>query len=815
MARIRVDRDVVVRPIFCRGPGDADTGVDGDDTARTGEKRVQLEGDQIVKIQSISCVFVFCAASIFSTTATAQDELDEVIVTATKRAESIQDVPVSVSAVSGEQIENLGIADMEDLSLYVPNFEINSASILPNLYMRGLGGGATHSIEQSVGRFVDGAYIGRAAINLHGFMDIESVEVLRGPQGTLFGKNTVGGALIMNTADPTEAFESGFTVSTSDYSTTGGNTEIQAFLSGPLSDNWAGRIAVKLTESDGYYLNRLEGPGGPNREDSGVRVKLAWTPTDATNVEFKFEYNEFEAVGPDTAEIAAIGGPPLFVYQLTSPNFTPELDWVVDVDCTDIIANRDTTGDGNADTEFNAGSFCPNRDQDSSTWQVTIDHDFSAGTFTSLTAYQEYDYKHDFLGLDMGLASGFRANRDETYENLSQEFRFTSTESDTFDYILGVYFEDSEVSRNQRSDVNLVSIFFDPTGAYIQRNEPWTQDTQTIALFGQARYQLQDDLTLIVGGRFATEDKDFSFERFYNEYGTETPSGFMGGGPFGPPLTAADSRSEDKFTGSVTLQWFANDDTMVYGSFSQGHKTGGFSDRIDRPGADFEFDAENTDALELGVKTTLLDGALSLNAALFSMDIEGLQLATQLPATIPTFSVSNAADSTSEGLELDAAWRVNDIWTLGTNAAFLDASYDSFPGSENCPSGVTPGPSGTCDLAGFPLIFAPDLKYTLYTDFLVDDVFAGWGLAGRLDYIYSDEQYTDISYRDDVLTPSYSITNASLRFISPDDRVTVSLIGRNLGEEAYAAWSIPSGPNILTSMNPPREIVLKVSANFD
>jgi outer membrane receptor protein involved in Fe transport len=747
--------------------------------------------------------------------AVAQDALDEVIVTATKRAESIQDVPVSVSAVSGAQIENLGIADMEDLSLTVPNFEINSASILPNLYIRGLGGGATHSIEQSVGRFVDGVYIGRAAINLHGFMDVQSVEVLRGPQGTLFGKNTVGGALIMNTANPTDSFESGFTVSTSQYSTTGGNNEIQGFLSGPISENWAGRVAVRLKQTDGYYMNRLEGPGGPNRDDSGVRVKLAWTPTDNTSVDFKYEYNEFDAVGPDTAEIAAIGGPPLFVYQMHSPNFTPELDWIVDVDCTDIIADRDTTGDGAADTAFNAGSFCPSRDQDSSTYLMTIEHDFSGGTLTSITAYQDYDYQHDFVGLDMGLASGFRAKRDESYENFSQEFRYTSTASDTFDYIVGAYFEDSKISRNQKSDVNLVTVFFDPTGPYIQRNEPWSQDTTSLAAFGQARWHFDNDLTLILGGRYASEEKDFSFERFYNDYGTDNPSGFMGGGPFGPPLTAADSRSEDKFTGSVTLQWDISDATMLYGSFSQGHKTGGFSDRIDAPGADFEFDAENTDAFELGAKSTLLDGSLALNVALFTMDIKGLQLATQLPATIPTFSVSNAADSTSQGLEFDAAWAVSDIWTLGANAAFLDASYDSFPGSENCPPGVTPGPSGTCDLAGFPLIFAPDSKYTVFADFLVPDAIGGWGFAGRVDYTHSDEQYTDISYRTDVITPSYSITNASLRLISPNDRVTVFLIGRNLSDEAYSAWSIPSGPNILTSMNPPREIILKLAARFD
>lgn len=767
-------------------------------------------------IRHIIRALLICAIGSASGTAFAQAVLEEIMVIATKRAENIQDVPVSVNAISGEQIESLGIIDMEDLSLYVPNFEINSASILPNLYMRGLGSGATHSIEQSVGRFVDGVYIGRAAINLHGFMDLEGVEVLRGPQGTLFGKNTVAGALIMNTADPTDSFASGFTVSASDYSTTGGNKELQAFISGPMSDNLAGRIAVRLRDVDGFYENRLEGPGGPNRTDTGIRLKLAWSPSDQTGVDFKVEYNEFEASGPDTAEIADIGGPPLSVYQIPSPGFTPELDWIVDVDCTDVVANRDTDGDGAADAAFNTGSFCPSRDQESSTVTLKIEHDFSGGTLTSISSYQDYDYKHDFVGLDMGLASGFRARRNEEYENLSQELRYTSNESDAFDYIIGAYFEDSEVSRFQNSSINLATIFLDPGGLFIDRYEPWTIETQTFAAFGQVRWHFADDLTLILGGRYASEDKDFDFERYFAEYGTNNRLNIPGG-PGGPPLAVTDSRSESKFTGSATLQWQPGDNAMLYAAFSQGHKTGGFSDRIENPLADYEYDEENVNSIEFGAKTTWLDGALALNIAAFHMDIEGLQLATQIPGTVPAFSVSNAADSTSKGLEIDATWAVNGVWTLGANAAFTDASYSSFPGAE-CfdDTPVTPDPAtGTCDLAGLPLIFAPDVKGTVFAEFLFEDAFGSWDFGGRLDYTYSDEHYTDISYQDNVLTDSYSIANAALWLISPDNSVTVSLIGRNLSEESYCAWCIPSGPNVLAAMNPPREIGLKIAARFE
>ncbi|EED32862.1 putative TonB-dependent receptor [gamma proteobacterium NOR5-3] len=746
----------------------------------------------------------------------AQGVLEEVMVTATKRAESIQDVPISVAAVSGETIQNLGIMDMEQLSLLIPNFEINSASILPNLYVRGLGSGASHSIEQSVGRFIDEVYIGRAAINLHGFMDLAGVEVLRGPQSTLFGKNTVAGALIMNTAKPTSEFESGFTASTSTYETTGGNNEIEGYVSGPLTENLAARLAVRYRDADGFYENRLPGPGGPNRDESMYRLSFAWTPTDQTRVDLKLEHAEFDESGADTGEWNGLGGPPLFVYQLHSPEFTPVLDWTYDVDCSDVIANRDTTGDGEADTAFNTGSFCPSRDQESQNVTLRLEHDVAAGTFTSISAFQTYDYQHEFVGLDMGLASGFRARRNEDYEGFTQEFRFASAPSDGMDYIVGVYFEDSQLSRFQNSSINLATVFFDPNGAFIDRYEPWSQDTQTIAGFGQVQFELSEDLSLILGGRYASEDKDFEFERYFAQYQTNNRLDIPGG-PGGPPVVATDSRSESKFTGAVTLQWDYSDNTMLYANFSQGHKTGGFSDRIEGPGADFEFDEENVDSFEVGAKASLLDGALALNIALYHMDIEGLQLSTQIPGDVPAFAVSNAADSTSRGIEFDSTWAVSSVWTLGANFAYTDAEYDSFPGAECFPgTPVDPDPeTGTCDLAGLPLIFAPELKAALFADFQISDAVGGWGIGGRLDVSYSDEFYTDISYEDNVLTESFTLYNAVLRMNSPSERFTVSLIGKNLTNEKYCAWCIPSGPNILAAMNPPREIALQLRATFD
>ena len=182
--------------------------------------------------------------------------LEEIVVTATRRVESIQDVPVSVARVDADVMDKVGITNMEELSLLVPNFEINSSTVIPNLYIRGLGGGLTHSTEQSVGRFIDDVYIPRAVINLHPFMDVASVEVLRGPQGTLFGKNTAAGALIVRTNAPSQEFDAGVNASYGSYETTGGAAEISGFVTGGLSDSVAGRVAF-LYRGSGRLLQQL------------------------------------------------------------------------------------------------------------------------------------------------------------------------------------------------------------------------------------------------------------------------------------------------------------------------------------------------------------------------------------------------------------------------------------------------------------------------------------------------------------------------------------------------------------------------------
>ncbi len=749
-------------------------------------------------------VLLVCAALATSGAAVAQAVLDEVIVTATKRAESIQDVPVSVSAVDADTMDKMGITDMEDLSLAVPNFEINSSGVIPNLYIRGLGGGLTHSIEQSVGRFIDGVYISRSVINLHPFMDVAAVEVLRGPQGTLFGKNTAAGALIVRTNEATDDFDSGLNVSYGSYETTGGVTEISGFVNGGLSDNVSGRLAFLYKDKDGFYQNLGDGPDGANREDYGVQGKLRFDIGDSTTANLKVQYMDYTEDGSDTAELNGLGGPPLAVWQSfvansgapNSDQFTAELDWVVHYTCSDVVS---TPGGGSIDI----GSFCPGRDQDTTNVTVDVDHDISGGSIKFIAAHQQYSYQSRFHGFESGAANLFRAFRNEDYDGFSSELRFTSDEGEVFDYIAGLYYEDSEIDRNQFSDINLVGL---GPPVLFRGHDPWGQKTETFAVFAQARWHMSDRVTGIFGGRWSTETKDFRFEDYSTAYATDS-------GPRNYAVNPRnESRDENRFTPSVTLQYDISDDVNVFATASRGHKTGGFSDRVDTQTGDITFDAEIIDGIELGMKGSFLGGAMNLSVVLFNMDIEGLQLATQVPGTI-NFKVGNAADVTSRGLELESEWAVSDDWILGLNYAYTDATYDEYVGAGSCGAQFVNG-NGDCDLSGQTLQYAPENKASAFVEYSAESAINGWDLSARLDLTHTDDQYTDVGLFDFAFSESHQTIGAGVRVISPSEKVTVSLIGRNLTNEKINAWTAPSGPNTIAAMSPPRLITLKLGLRF-
>ncbi|WOE75354.1 TonB-dependent receptor [Alterisphingorhabdus coralli] len=752
----------------------------------------------------------------------AEQEPDEnvVVVTATRRAESIQDVPVSVASVDAELIANTGSIDIADISLYVPNFEFSDSSILPNLYIRGIGSGTTHSVEQSVGRFVDDIYIGRAAINLHPLFDVGNVEVLRGPQGTLFGKNTIAGAVILNTQDPTSSFEAGISAFASDFSTVGGTYGYEAYLSGPLTDNLRGRVSAFYRDRDGYIENRLPGPDGGTREDVAVRGKLQWDAGVNTTVDLKLEYFTFDEEGQTPSEVTSAnfpGGPlagqpvPESFFQRFSPDFSYDRDWMSDYDCTALLGGQ---------------TFCPERNQDTFNVTLGINQEIPGfGTITSITGFQTVEFLHRFVALEGGVAGGgLRATRDEEYEGFTQEIRLTSEEFDSYDFIIGAYYENSEVVRLQYDDTDVATFFGGgPVNSLI---EDWTQDTETIAVFGQFRWRFADRWSAILGGRWSYEEKDFTFFRRQGAYGANPAAERATAGQVAGDFVDSLSRDENRFTPSFTVRFEPNSDHMLFASVSQGHKTGGFSDRPElNDQGQFEiseFNDELNTAFEVGAKSSWFGGALQTNLAVFYMLIEDLQVARAVPNQFTnTFQVLNAAEATSWGVEFDANWSLSDNWTIGGNIAYTNASYDDFPGaSEDCPPAggtLEPDPvTGTplCNYAGLPLIFAPEWKGGAFVQYEHVDFLGEWDVFARGDVNYSSGYFTELEYVPVLEQDDFATLNANITFRSPNDDFSVAFIGRNLTEAYSLAWGLQAGPSTFVAPNAPRELMVRLSWRY-
>ena len=804
--------------------------------------------------QYVIRALLVCVLGATSVTAAAQSVLEEVVVSVTRRAESIQDVPVSVVVLSTDTLAELGAVNVADISAYIPNMEFVSNSVRSNFYMRGIGSGPTHSIEQSVGRFVDDVYIGRADANLHGFLDLAGIEILRGPQGTLFGKNTAAGAVIIRTAEPTDEFTSGIKAKYGVYSTANDYQDIEAFVSGALSDTLRGRFAVRYRNDGGFVENLLSGPDSLEREDILTRVKLEWDAGTNTSVKFKAEFVTYDQDGQGIGELA---GPSPSAFPLSNPPFlaiSPDLleaDWKNGIDCEreniyttpppgtplpsppfpPIAVFEDITGLPGG-TTVNSGTFCPGREQDTSTIALTIDHDIeNVGTLRFITALQHYEWDEQFASIDMGSGGGaFRAIRAEEYDGWSTELRLTSEPHEKYDYILGAYYETSELERFQRSSFDFITFFGAPL-PYMTRNEPWDQDTDTIAVYGQLRWNFSDELSATIGARYSDESKDYHFLRFCNPYQTNdpfAPNGLFGGQCpvfFNFDADRDESLSDSDFSPSFGLEWQATGQLMAFFNASQGYKSGGFSDRVSSQLGPIDYDAESNWTYELGFKGTFRNGAMNANVTLFHMDIEDMQLATASGAL--GFEVANAGKATSQGIEMEMDWQVTDIFRFGGNFALTDAEFDEYNGAcqvstaDSPPYGIAPANSdgsGTCDYSGFPLIFAPEYKGSLYGLWEVPGAIGGWDLSARLTVSFSDEFATSHAYETEEYQSSFSKVDGSIRLSSPDGKYSWALVGRNLTEEATLDWSIlvgnPFAQVYFAAAKPPRDVSLQFQANF-
>ena len=692
------------------------------------------------------------ALAAFSSSLTQAAMLEEVVVTAQKRAQSLQDVPISVSVTSGEQLENFAIAGMEELSSSIPNVTIAENATQDSITIRGIGSGANHGFEQSVGTFIDGVYFGRGRSSRSPFLDVERVEVLKGPQGVLFGKNTIAGALNITTRKATDEFE-GYVEG--EYFEGDESYGVTAVVSGPLSDNVSARLVGKYHESDGFVENIAVGGDDQETEETVLRGSLVWAASDRLEISLKAAVSSYDVDGRHMQLVE--GGPIRPLYESVDPNYEQKLDYKRSV-------NNPIFG-----TEFDY--------TDAENFTATLNYDFDSVRLVSSTAYVGYDYENN-------IPANFAANietaakrYEEDQSQFSQELRLESSGEGSLEYILGVFYQTEEIDHLQHFDFDTLQGIADgfPLPPFVGRSTfDLDQDTDSFAAFGQATWNFSDSLRATLGLRYTRDEKDLDFSR-------ET-SGAL---PF-PTYSLKDSRTDSDVTPSVNAQYDLSDDTMIYASFSQGFKSGGFDFES---GEDFE--EETVDAWEVGIKSSLAGGSVELNASIFRSEFSDLQVAAWNGTA---FVTSNAAEALTQGIEIDGRWQIGDNWMLSGAVGFLDAEYDDFSEavctaaqqvSHAQDTGMSPA-TCTQDLSGKALQFSPDWAGTVSLEYY-NTFDNGFELTAIANADFSDAYYTALDLDPHSKQDSFTKINARIQ-LAADAGWSVALVGKNLTDEKTTTW---------------------------
>jgi outer membrane receptor protein involved in Fe transport len=778
-------------------------------------------------LRFLSGVIAACIAS----TAMAQSDpgpnglvLDEIIVTATKRPVEIQDAPISLSVVAGDKIEAMGMAELEDLALYIPNVHVAEGGVSPLLFIRGVGSNMNPGFEQSVGTFVDGVYFGRAVYSRASFLDLERVEVLKGPQLTLFGKNTIAGAINITTAQPTEDFE-GYVEAAFESEVDG--TSVSAMLSGPLSDAVRVRVAARKSDGEGWMTNTAAGGvGGPEEDNLAIRGTLEWDASESLVFTLKAERNRYKFLGRHQVISIATPAATALYQTFGDAAFSPGFGYV---------------------RSFRTSVQPEFHDTDASLVQLTALYDWGDLAVTSITAVTGYDYR-DSQDADYSALLFLERSRLEEHEQFSQEFLLTSPRGNAVDFIAGVYFQTADLTSDRITPGRFTGVPPIDAGVRAQINaalgtdlQPgdidadlfafFEQDATTISAFGELTFNLRDDFRIVTGLRYAKDEKEVSKSGLQAQVGGMTPDPFLAV-VYGPILQFAGTyaytleRDEDHLTGNLGLQWDPNADSMLYLNVSSGYKAGGFDEGNPLGSlADAEFEDETVLGLEAGGKFTILGGRGRINAAVFHSKYEDLQVSTFDGNT--AFVVGNAAESVVTGLEADWTFAVAEHLLLSGALALLNAEYDSFPDSA-CTSAqylawVAAGnPRATCtqDLSGRPLQFAPDWAANIAARY-VRPIGNDLELALLVDINASDDTVIAADGDSLLAQKAYEKINARISLGTTDGRWLVAVVGKNLGDEATTTFGndIPLGSfgfdgSYFQHIDPPRTITLQGRWSF-
>jgi iron complex outermembrane receptor protein len=716
------------------------------------------------RVKRLPLVSAAALAIFAATSAQAQDTpdagLEEIVVTAQKRTESLQDTPIAISAITGDAIEKLGRDDVAAIALSTPALAYGEAGGEAQVYLRGVGSNLfTVGADPSVAINLDGVYLGRANMGLTQFLDVDRVEVLRGPQGTLYGRNATGGAINILSRMPTNDFEGYGSLGFGSFE----RRELKAAVSGPLSDKWSARVAIRGVQDDGF-TDDLDARGGEKIDDNDMRAirAIARYNHQRFGATLIGDYSEFEGGNTSIRPIDNLGAARVLGalptdFGDTRNNVPSFFNW--------------QTGGVTATFE----------------WQTTDNI-----TVTSVNAYRAWD--SDFLfNTDGTEIEVTRTTQVYDTKQWSSELRVNG-DYERLHWIGGLYYLDEE----KFGALGLVRVNLATPGAFLI---PATNDGQAWAAFGQADFDVTDRLTVTAGLRYSDEEKDdFNqqiniFQSAVNPreqillglFGNLTPVGFVAN----PMNTRQETRSWDAWTPKVGVTFRAADDVLLFASYTKGFKSGGFNDfQPTNPAYDPEF----IKSYEIGAKSEWLDKRLRLNGSIYYYDYTDLQVSGFINSLT---AVTNAAAATIQGAEIEASWRPVDAFRLDASLGYIDATYDSFraiygicsplaisSGDASCPVGTAPGSPRFVQAGGNRLNNAPEFKGNLGATY--DLKLSGGSTITFFGQVsYQDEIFFNAANDPVAAQDAVTLLDARVSFTTADGALEVSLSGKNLSDEDY------------------------------
>jgi iron complex outermembrane receptor protein len=745
-----------------------------------------------------------------------QSVLEEVIVTANRRAESMQTVPLAVTAFSGEMLQQQGIVDIKGISERTPGFTMGMLNPgQPQMYIRGIGSNEDGAGgDQSVIAFIDEVYIGRSAGMDLDLFDLERVEVLRGPQGTLFGKNVIGGAINLITRKPSEDQEFAFEATYGSLDT----MTLRGLASGPLAENIYGKISFSSQRRDGYMESQIknypqyfpgETPMRLNSEDAidansdSLRGTLRFVPSDKLEINITASTATTDISSQPNHWVGPAGNPYLSE-SILIPNYENEIHKAL-FDDSGFFKSDTWSLTGRADYDINdrlqLTSISAFRKVESENSQVIGGTPYSsAGKTTGINALRA-----SVLNPGARLVYGTNDYIDDS-DTFTQELRLTSTGESDINWVGGLYFMNENTHRNETAsfgmdmslpDGSIIAVFPKAVGGDDQHNE-----TNSYAAFGQLTWDISERLSLTLGGRYTREKKEI------DRVGTANILVVV------EDYIVSASESWSEFTKKASINYQLNDDLFVYATYSEGFKSGGFQGlAATRLAASTAFAPETAKLYEVGAKSEWLENRLRLNLALFKTDYKDLQILQGLvPESAPegasaVIITQNASDAQISGAELELSASPIDGLTISGAYSYLDTEYRNF----NVPAGFRAPPGAdTINRDGNELRNAPTNSYNLlvrYEWFLAN----GGSLAAQGEWRHKDKSWQEPDNISAYAVPAYDVADARLTYTLPQGNVEFTGWVKNLTDEGYLLHNYPLLGSGGSTPAPPRTYGLTVS----